>query len=246
VAFCPHCGAPQIRVSPPLESSGAIAADAASATILSEPGASETSPPASGAEPFPSELAGSPPVQPATLDWRQGLRASALAGLLLALALFFMSMIVAIFVLGLHLGQAPMGLLLLLVSGGCIFAAGALAVRFYRRRRPEASVSGGTGARLGFVSGLLGFLFYSLPNALRLALFHSGSAIRDTMQKAIEQAAAQSPDPRAQEMLRNLMSPGALAAIFTVLVAFFFVFFLVLSCLGGAVGASLWGKKQPL
>lgn len=184
-----------------------------------------------------------PPRLPGTIDWAQGMRASALAGLLLALAIFFVPAIVAGIGLVLHLGQAAIGLLVLLASWCCILVAGGLGVGFYRRRHPEAGLTSGMGMRLGVVSGILGFFFYSIPQALRLVFFHRGS-VRDVMQKAIEQSAAQSPDPRAQEMMRNLMTPGALAAFVTVLVVLFFVIFLVLASLGGAIGVSLGGNKQ--
>ncbi len=183
-------------------------------------------------------------VPPEKIDWRQGVRTSALAGLLLALAIFFVPVIVAGIGFLLRLGQGAIGLLVLLASWCCMLVAGALAVRFYRRRRPQTTISAGMGARLGAASGLLGFFFYSIPQALRLAFFHLGGSVREAMQKAIEQSAAQSPDPKAQEIMRNLMSPGALAAFLTLLVVLFFLAFLVLSSLGGAIGASVWGNKE--
>lgn len=230
MAFCPHCGAPQIRVS---------------AAVTSEP-ALLTELPASAAEETQSPLP--PPISlapaAARIDWRQGTRSAALAGLLLALAIFLVSLLAVAVGLVLHLGQGPIGLLLLTGSWLCMLAAGAAAVRLYHRRRPDAAISAGMGARLGIVSGLLGFLLYSVPQAFRLIVFHSGAAIREAMQKAVEQAATQSPDPRAQEMMRNFMSPGALAAIFTFLVVLFFLVFLVFSSLGGVIGAAIWGNKQ--
>lgn len=116
--------------------------------------------------------------------------------------------------------------------------AGALAVRFYRRQDQQIALSAGMGARLGALTGLLGFCFYAVPQALRLVFFRLGGAVREAMRNAIEQSAAQNPDPRAQEMMRNLLSPGALAAFVTVLVVVFFLFFVALSSLGGAVSAS--------
>jgi len=228
VAFCPHCGAPQIRVS--------AAVEPAVPAGLSPGTADEVQPPA--------QPAGLAPASPGTIDWSQGIRASALAGLLLALAIFFVPVIAAGGGLVLHLGQGAIGLLVLLASWGCMLVAGALAVRLYRRRRPETTVSPGMGARLGVMSGLLGFFFYGVPQALRLAFFRLGGSVREAMQKAMEQSAAQSPDPKAQELIRNLMSPGALAAFLTVLVVLFLVAFLVCSSLGGAIGASIWGSKQ--
>jgi len=192
----------------------------------------------------PAPPLGLAPVSPTAVDWPQGVRASALAGLLLALAIFFVPVIVAGIGFLLHLGQGVIGLLVLLASWCCMLVAGALAVRFYRRRRPQTAIRPGMGARLGAASGLLGFFFYSIPQALRLAFFHLGGSVREAMQKAIEQSAAQSPDPKAQELMRNLMSPGALAAFLTFLVVLFFLVFLVFSSLGGAIGASVWGNKE--
>jgi len=192
----------------------------------------------------PAQPVGLAPLSARAIDWSQGIRASALAGLLLALAIFCAPPIVAGMGLLLHLGQGAIGLLVLLASWCCMLVAGALAVRFYRRRRPETAIRPGMGARLGAVSGLLGFFLYSVPQLLRLAFFHLGGSVREAMQKAIEQAANQNPDPKAQELMRNLMSPGALAAFLTFLVVLFFLVFLVVSSLGGAIGASVWGNKE--
>jgi hypothetical protein len=230
VAFCPHCGAPQIRVS-------TVSPPEQAATPAFPPGT-------------PDQV--QPPGQPGSLTtglpgkvyWRQGIRASALAGLLLALAIFLVPVIVAGMGFFFHLGEGVLGLLVFLASWCCMMVGGALAVRFYRRRRPQAGVSTGMGARLGAASGLLGFFFYSIPQALRLVFFHMGGSLREAMQKAMEQSAAQSGDPKAQEMMRNLMSPGALAALLTLLVVLFFLLFLALPSLGGAIGASVWGSKE--
>ncbi len=229
VAFCPHCGAPQIRVS---------------ATAVPEQAISPAFPPGTPGEVQPAAEQVPPVPVSRTIDWRQGLRASALAGLLLAFAIFFVPVIVAGIGLSLHLGQGAIGLLVLLASWCCMLSAGALPVRFYRRRRPDTAISPGMGARLGAVSGLLGFFFYSVPQALRLLFFHLGGSVREAMQKAIEQSASQSSDPRAQEIMHNLMAPGTLAAFITVLVVLFLISFVVLSSLGGAIGASVWRAKQ--
>jgi hypothetical protein len=230
VAFCPHCGAPQIRVSTP---------------SFPEPAVASAFPPGTPAEvQLPATPVGLAPAPPGKIDWRQGARSAALAGLLLALAIFFVPVIVAGIGLVFRLGQGAIGLLVLMASWCCMLVGGALAVYFYRRRRPQTPIGTGMGARLGVVSGLLGFFFYSVPQALRLAFFHLGGSVREAMQKAIEQSAAQSPDPRAQEIMRNLMSPGVLATILTFLVVLFFVVFLVFSSLGGALAASLGRNKQ--
>ena len=230
MAFCPHCGAPQIRVSTAGFSQPAVIPDLSSGAQVEIQ------------RPLPvADLGGEPG---GAIDWRQGARAAVLAGLLLALTIFLVSFLAVALGLILHLRQGPVGLLLLLGSWTCMVLAGAAAVRIYRRRLPQTVVSPGMGARLGVLSGCFGFLFYGIPQVIRLAVFYSGSAIRETMRKAVEQAAAQSADPRAQEMMRNMMSPGALAGIFTFLVVLFLVVFLVFSSLGGSIGAALWGRNQ--
>ena len=230
MAFCPHCGAPQIRVS---------------AVSIPEPTVTPASAPDTTAEvqpPVTSVGLSAAPV--GKIDWRQGVRAAALAGILMALAIFFVPVIVAGIGLVFRLGQGAIGLLVLLASWCCMLVGGALAVHFYQRRHPDAALSTGMGARLGVVSGLLGFFIYSVPQALRLAFFHLGGSVREAMQKAIEQSAAQNPDPKAQEIMRNLMSPGALAAILTFLVMLFFVIFLVFPSMGGAMAASISKGRQ--
>lgn len=228
IAFCPHCGAPQIRVS---------------AATVPEPVVTATLPASGEVQPSVPPVA-LHPAPSGTIVWREGIRASALAGLMLSFAIFLVPVIVAGIGLALHLGQGAIGLMVLLASWACMLAAGALVVRFYRRRRRDAAIAAGTGARLGALSGLLGFLFYSVPQALRLLFFHLGGSVIDAMQKAMEQAAAQSPDPKAQEIMRSLMSPGALAAFITFLVVLFFLCFLVLSSLGGAIAASVWSRNS--
>jgi hypothetical protein len=229
VPFCPHCGAPQIKVS------GPAAVEERAATTFPPDTPGEVQPPA---EPVPLQ-----PRRPGAIDWSRGLRAAALAGFLLAICVLFVPVLVAGIGLALRLGQNVIGLLVMLASWVCMTACGALAVLFYRRRRPDAPISAGIGARVGAVSGLLGFVFYGLPQAIRLAFFHLGGSIRDAMRKAMEQAAAQNPDPRAQEIIRNLLSPGVLAAFVTFLVVAFFLVFLIFSSLGGAIGASIWGSQ---
>lgn len=229
VPFCPHCGAPQIRVSLPNETEQA-------ATPPFPPGTpDEVQPPA---QPVPLG-------PPRSINWRQGIGASLLAGLVIAVSIFFVPPLVAVLAFMAHMGQGGIGLLALLVSWLCLLLGGAVAVLLYRRRERGRQVTPGMGARLGAVAGLFGFLFYSIPQLLRLAFFHLGDSIREAMRRAIEQSAAQAPDPQSQEMMRNLMAPGALATLFAFLVMLFLLLFLLFGVIGGALGASRWGRQQP-
>ncbi len=231
VAFCPHCGAPQIRVS-------AAAVVEQPVTEPFPPGTpEEVQPPA---EPGPPETAAQ-----GAINWSHGWRAAGIAGVLLAIFVFFVPVLVAGIALAVHLGPGVLGLLVMLASWFCMGAAGALAVLFYQRRqRHVGGITSGMGARLGLLTGLLGFLFYGIPQAVRMMFFHLGGSVREAMRKAIEQAVAQNPDPKTQEMMHSLLTPGALAGFLTFLVVLFFLVFLVFSTIGGAIGASFWGHRE--
>lgn len=176
-----------------------------------------------------------PPAQPVSLpapphavDWRLGLSAAAIGGLASALAS-----------------------LIPLVSLGCclwMLGGGALAVSFYHRRRPGTDVSSGMGARLGAVTGVLGFFIFAGLTALRLfvevVIFHMGGRIRDEMRQALEQSAARNPDPQVQAMMQWMVTPQGFATFVTIGMLLFFIAFIVFSTAGGALGASLFGKRD--
>src|SRR5574340_280392 len=71
VAFCPQCGAPQIRVSALEHTSEPLPSEAPGASALAQPAAPQ-------AGPQPSAV----PAGPATLQWGQAVPAAASAGVL--------------------------------------------------------------------------------------------------------------------------------------------------------------------
>lgn len=198
VAFCPQCNAPQIRVA---------ATDAAP-----RPGVEAV--PVPGGHPGPSPAG--------AIQWSQALPATALGGLIAALAL------------SIPLGAFALGML----------AAGALSVVFYHRRNPAAAVTPAVGARLGAVSGVLGFGILALLIAIEVAVFRSGQELRAALLDALKQSAARNPDPQAQQLLQYLNTPQGLALVVVLLLIVVFLIFLTLSTLGGALGAALWRRKE--
>lgn len=160
---------------------------------------------------------------PATaIDWPQALPAAALAG--------FIAAVLMVIPLGASFG---LGML----------AAGFLCVLFYRRRVPNANPSPWMGARLGAVSGALGFVLFGVLTLLETTLFRAGSEFRSALVQAVEQAAARNHDPQAQQMLQYLKTPQGLVVVMVMgLTAMFFVF-LIFSSLGGAVGAAILRRK---
>ncbi len=135
------------------------------------------------------------------------------------------------------------------ISLGCclwVLSAGALSVVFYRNRA-AISVPVGLGARLGAVTGMIASLCGSAVNTLTLLVMGSGK-MRETMRQAMEQSAARNPDPNAQQMAERIMefmtSPGGFAFLMTLGFAMSFLALLAFGAGGGALGASLFGKRE--
>jgi len=125
-----------------------------------------------------------------------------------------------------------------------MLAAGVLAVLLYRRRVPESNLTPGAGARLGAVSGALGFAMFAIFSAVEILVFHTGSEINAAMLQAVNQAAARSPDPQAQQALEYLKSSQGLALVMALGLVVMFLAFLIFSSIGGAIGAALLRKKE--
>jgi len=158
----------------------------------------------------------------AVIHWPQALPAAAIAGLVAA-----------------SLMLVPLGALGL----GMIFG-GVLSVVLYRRRAPFAFLTTGVGARLGALSGALGFGIFAIFTSIEVVVFHSGGELRAALLDAVQQSASRSPDPQAQQMLEYLKTPAGLVLVMGLgLVVMFFVF-LIFSSVGGALGAAWLNRKD--
>jgi hypothetical protein len=125
-----------------------------------------------------------------------------------------------------------------------MMSAGVLAVLFYRRRSPGSTLSPGIGARLGLVSGVLGFAIFAVFTAVEMLLFHSGGQLRTALLEAVQQSALRTSDPQAQQFLSYLKSPPGLALVMVLGLVVMFLAFLIFSSLGGALAAALQRRKE--
>ena len=157
-----------------------------------------------------------------TIQWPHALPSAAQAGLIAAILMLI------------PLGGFGLGMI----------AAGVLSVLLYRRRVPAANLTPGMGARLGAVSGTLGFAIFSIFTAIEVALFHNGGELRADLLQAVQQSASRSSDPQAQQILEYLKSPPGLALVMTLGLMVMFGAFLIFSSLGGAIGAALLRRKH--
>jgi len=156
------------------------------------------------------------------IQWSDALPSAALAGLIAAFLMFI------------PLGAFGLGMI----------AAGVLSVLFYRRRNPASNLTPAMGARLGAVSGALGFGIFAIFSAVGTLVFHSGGQLRAALLEAVEQSAAHSSDPQAQQVVEYLKTPAGLALMMGLGLGFVLVAFLILSSLGGAVGAAMMRRRD--
>ena len=189
VAFCAHCGGPQIRV----------------AVADSEPGQSVSGAPAPQAV-ASSAGAGVDRTGPSqVIHWAHGLPAAALAGMI-----------------------AGFGMMFIGVFGGLV--AGFVSVFLYRRRTRGGLLLPRAGARLGALSGLLGFTIFALVT-VPTGLF------RTMMLEAVRKVTSQRSDPQLQALTERwqemLKTPEGLVAFLLGLLAFL----VLASAVGGALGS---------
>ena len=125
-----------------------------------------------------------------------------------------------------------------------MIAAGVLAVLLYRRRNPALHLTPGVGARLGAVSGVLGFGMFAILTAVEMLVLRSGGQIRQALLQTIEQSASRSNDPQVQQMFDYFKTPAGLALMMGLGLAMMLVLFVILSAAGGAVTAVLLRKRD--
>jgi hypothetical protein len=172
---------------------------------------------------FPSSPYSIPP-RTTGIDWAQALPATSLAGLIAAV---LMMTPLAAFGLGMLIG-------------------GSLSVVFYRRRNPMANITPAMGWRLGMASGILGGCVFSVMVCVQAFLRHEWGEIRQKVVEVIEQTAARNPDAQTQQAIEFFRTDQGIALIMTSGLLVTLVVLVILSGLGGALGAALLRRKQRL
>lgn len=176
---------------------------------------------------YSAELAGSslPEHRGGTaIRWSDALPSAGLAGLIAAFLMFI------------PLGAFGLGMI----------AAGVLCVLFYRRRNPLSDLTPAMGARLGAVSGTMGFGIFAILSAVGTLVFHNGRELRTALLDAIAQSAARSSDPEVQKAFEYLKTPPGLALMMGLTLTFVLMAFLILASFGGAISAVMMRRKDRM
>jgi hypothetical protein len=232
VAFCPHCGAPQIRVIGPEGDVQAPPPEAPQNVPSSPPqaptgwGQSDTqySPPA-------WMQSGTPyPPAPFAIRWDLAWKGALLSGIGAAI-----------------LSAIP------IVSVGCclwMLGAGALSVALYQKQVPGTTITPGMGMRVGALAGFFGFLINAVVTTVSFVLFRSSNEFRRAMQEQMDKQMAANPDPKVREMVQRMLdwmsTPQGAATLVVVALVFVGAAFLVFTAAGGALGASMFGRRREL
>lgn len=222
--FCPQCNAPQIRVS---------SAQTEPGTEPLPPGTpDELQPPAEPIQQHPSfhpqnHLPGPPQPPPNRIRYRHVIPGALILGMLAAVG-----------------SIAQFTPLLLL----CIVAGGGIAVAIYHRRAHPGHLRPGMGFRIGAVAGAMGFVFNLILNMVSLLTPAGRTLLREYVKKSMDNALASNPDPAQAEQIRRiseqLNTPTGLVILFIAAMIVGGILLIVLSGLGGAMGAYLFGKHE--
>ena len=212
--FCPHCHSPQIKVP--------VRPPTAPVTEPLPPGTPEdVQPPA---EPMVNQRPQVPRERDRLL-WRPAISAALMAGMLAAV--------------GTSIPVVPVAML-------CMFAAGGIAVTLYRRRAGHPLVSPWMGAKLGVMAGGTGFGLLALLSTIRLIAPSQRSELRAAFSDRMSQAMANAADPEVRHALEQfrdyIATDRGLISMVLVFVLIAAIFFLIVSALGGALGAFLFGR----
>ncbi len=146
-------------------------------------------------------------------------------------------------------GTAVLSMVPILNLGCCLWmlGGGAACVYLYAGRvgRP---VTARMGARLGALTGAIGFTVQTVLTLLQMLLPGFSKGSREEIRQSFERSMASNPDPQAQAMMRRMMefilTPEGLAIAVTLFFLVMFVVFILFCSAGGALGASWFGKKQ--
>lgn len=179
----------------------------------------------------PDESAKWPDLEPAAdsgdrVNWSRGFRSSAIAAVLSAILGF-----IATAVAGPFLGLLAWTLL-----------SGMLAVAIYRRQAHPTRVLPGAGAKLGALSGLIGFLFVTLLSSVQL-LVRGSAEFRKLLEEQLRHSAAAS-DATVQPWVDYFLSPHGMAVLMLISLVFTLVIFIALSSVGGAIGARISSSRS--
>ncbi len=139
------------------------------------------------------------------------------------------------------------------LSLGCILwmlGAGALSVSLYQKQVPGMSITPGMGMRIGALAGVFGFIVSAIVTTVSFVALRAGGDFRRAMQEQMEKQMAGNSDPKVHEMMQRMLdwmsTPQGAATLMVMVLVIFAVVFLLFTAAGGALGASMSGRRRQL
>jgi hypothetical protein len=138
-----------------------------------------------------------------------------------------------------------------IISTGCclwMLGAGALSVFLYQKQVPGTMITPGMGMRVGALAGAFGFLVNAVVTTVSFVALRAKGDFRQVMQAQMQKQMASNSDPKVQEMMQHMLdwvnTPQGAATLMVMVLVVLAIVFLVISAAGGALGASMFGKRR--
>lgn len=122
--------------------------------------------------------------------------------------------------------------------------AGFLAVALSRRRSQAITTSTATGAKLGALTGLFLFAISTILELLAIVVLHKGAEVRAMAMDKVQQAVTRYPGPEAKSFLEFANSSDGFTFLLIASLLFALLAFIALGGIGGAIGATILGRKN--
>ena len=131
-----------------------------------------------------------------------------------------------------------------------LLGAGALSVSLYQKQVPGTFVTPGMGMKVGALAGAFGFIVNAIVTTVSFVAFRSNGDFRHAMQEQIDKQMSSNPDPKVKEMMQHMLdwisTPQGAATMMVMVLVILAVVFLLFTAAGGALGASMFGRRREL
>jgi hypothetical protein len=109
-------------------------------------------------------------------------------------------------------------------------------------------ITPGMGMKLGALAGVFAFVIHAVVTTVSFVAFRSSSEFRRALQVQMDKQIANTSDPKAQEILRQMFdwinTPQGMATFMVGMLVVLAIMFVVFTAAGGALGASMFGKRR--
>ena len=104
------------------------------------------------------------------------------------------------------------------------------------------------GMRVGALAGVFGFMVNAVVTTVSFVAFRSNGDFRRALQEQMDKQLSSNPDPKVKEMMQRVLewvaTPQGAATMMVLVLVTLAVVFLLFTAAGGALGASLFGRRR--